>query len=168
MQRCVNRARRLRTLRALTDIDISSERHSQAFVRFRTSRLESRARKAEVLPRACEKLPVSGVIDGFDTYDLRVESRVVGAHVPKKLELCARRSHQENLGGALECARDIVEEAHQITGMIVFPGGAWWVTVNVSRRCRDRGHLLPGSCDLEDARFRTINPNERIGGSHES
>src|SRR5512140_2874433 len=80
----------------------------------------TRLAEVEVPRHVRDDLPVGRMIDGLDPHDPPLEDVLVLVQVPEELELRRRRPHDEDLLGIAERVRDIVEEAVQVVGMMVF------------------------------------------------
>jgi hypothetical protein len=110
-----------------------------------------------------DELRVGWMVRCLDADDSRIESALMLLHVPKEVQLRLRRTHEEDLFGALQRPSDLVKETMLVVGMIpdsqvLFVG----VTMNVGARRIDDGLAHGVGVDLEDARLFLINPYDCV------
>jgi hypothetical protein len=115
---------------------------------------------AEVAAHEGDELPVGGVVDRLDTYDLRLKGMIALVHVLDELELRRSRTDHENLAGTLEGLGDLVEEV-LLVGRVTPLRGLGRVPTDMFPRVNHLG-IECLVIDVENLGFVVINPDGSV------
>jgi len=118
---------------------------------------------AKVVAQVRDELCVGRMVSGFDADDPWLQALFVFLHVPEKVKLRLRRSHDEDLSAFVQCPRDPAKEPMLVVGMV--PDSGLLVLRMamdvVAWRIDDR--LVDGTwADVEDSRLLLIDPYDCV------